>query len=540
MRIIVLTLCAIALISCASNTKKADMVVVNANVYTVDSTFSKAEAFAIKDGKFIAVGTTASIKDTYTTKNLVDAKGQTVIPGIIDAHCHFYGLGLKQQNVDLVGTKSYDEVLVKVIDFQKKNKLNFVLGRGWDQNDWDEKRYPTKKALDLLFPKTPVALTRVDGHAMLCNQVALDMAGITKKTKVSGGEIIKEKGEIIGVLVDEPMDLVNAIIPEPTKNTKIKALLEAQTICNSYGVTTVSDAGLGKSTIDLIDDLQKQGKLQTRVYAMINSDNETLDYYLNKGKIKTDRLNVRSVKVFGDGALGSRGAALKEPYSDRPHHYGAMVVNPTRIEELATRIAKSDYQMNTHAIGDSTNAFILKTYAKALKGKTNRRWRVEHAQVITGEDADFFNEDNILPSVQPTHATSDMYWAEERLGKERIKGAYAYKTLLNKSKRLPLGTDFPVEQVNPFLTFYAAVARKDVKNYPESGFQKEEALTREEALKGMTTWAAFSNFEEKEKGSVEVGKFADFVILSADLMRIPEQELPKLSAVKTYINGVAQ
>lgn len=527
-------------LSCSSNENNADSIVVNANVYTVDSLFSKAEAFAIKDGKFIAVGTTKAIKEKFTTGNIIDAKGKTVIPGIIDAHCHFYGLGLNQQNVDLTGTKNYDEVLVKVLAFQKKRKMNFILGRGWDQNDWDEKRYPTKKALDLLFPKTPVVLTRIDGHAMLCNQVALDLANINAKTKVTGGEIVKEKGELIGVLIDEPMEMVKAIIPKPTKAQSEQALLEAQEICKKYGVTSISEAGLSKEIIDLIDELHKKGTLHTRVYAMVNSDDETLDYYLNKGKIKTDRLSVRSVKVYGDGALGSRGAALKKPYSDSPKHHGAMVVSPKRIKELADRIVKSDYQMNTHAIGDSANAFVLKTYDKVLRNQTDRRWRIEHAQVITGGDLALFNKDNIIPSVQPTHATSDMYWVEDRLGKERVKGAYAYKSLLKRSGRVALGTDFPVEQVNPLLTFYAAVARKDVHNYPENGFQKEEALTREEALKGMTIWAAFSNFEEQEKGSVEVGKFADFIILDADLMAIEEFKLPEINVVKTYINGMAQ
>lgn len=530
----------VVLTSCTSGKHKADTIIVNATIYTVDSLFSKAEALAVKDGKFVAVGTSAAIEQEYASDNKIDANGKTIIPGIIDAHCHFYGLGLNQRYVDLTGTKNYDDVLVKVLAFQKQQKTNFILGRGWDQNDWDEKRYPTKKALDLLFPKTPVALTRVDGHAMLCNQAALDLAKITKKTKVKGGEIVKEKGELIGVLIDEPMALVQAIIPKPTKQQSTAALLEAQKLCNTYGVTTVSDAGLSKDIIELIDELQQNGKLQTRVYAMVNSDEETLNYYLNKGKIKTDRLNIRAVKVYADGALGSRGAALQKPYSDSHNHYGAMVTSPERIKALANKIVASDYQMNTHAIGDSANAFVLHTYNKVLHTQKNRRWRIEHAQVINPNHFTLFNKDNIIPSVQPTHATSDMYWAKERLGETRLKGAYAYKTLLNESGRLALGTDFPVEQVNPFLTFYAAVARKDEKNYPENGFQKQEALTRVEALKGMTIWAAFANFEEHEKGSIEVGKLADFVILDANLMTIPETELPKLKVQHTYINGMAQ
>jgi len=276
------------------------------------------------------------------------------------------------------------------------------------------------------------------------------------------------------------------------------------------------------------------------MYAMIENNKENLDYYLKKGKIKTDRLNVQSVKVYADGALGSRGAALKEPYSDKHDHYGTMVIDPVEFERLASRIETSGFQMNTHAIGDSANRFVLQTYDKTLKGKENRRWRVEHAQVITGTDFEYFKNENIIPSIQPTHATSDMYWAVDRVGEVRVKEAYAYKTLLNKSGKVALGTDFPIEQVNPFLTFHSAVARKDLNNYPESGFQKEDGLSREETLKGMTVWAAYANFEEQEKGSIEVGKFADFIILDQDIMHIPEQKIPLTKVLHTFINGLAQ
>src|SRR5690606_38408208 len=262
------------------------------------------------------------------------------------------------------------------------------------------------------------------------------------------------------------------------------------------------------------------------------------DYYLSNGIYKTDRLNVRSFKVYADGALGSRGAAMREPYSDMPHHFGAMITTADSLDYLAQKIAASEFQMNTHAIGDSANIAVLRAYKKALEGKTDRRWRVEHAQIISAQDFDYFNDNNnILPSVQPTHATSDMYWAEDRVGAERIKGAYAYKELLEKAGSIALGTDFPVEQVNPMYTFYAAVARKDLKNYPENGFQMKDALTREEALKGMTIWAAFANFEENEKGSIEVGKFADFTILDKDIMKVDEKELPNTKVLATFING---
>ena len=526
--------------SCGTDKTEVDTIITNANVYTVDANFSNAEAFAVKDGKFVAVGTAADIKNKYKAKALIDVAGQTVLPGFIDAHCHFYGLGLNQLQVNLRDTKSYDDVISKVVEFQKKKPSKFIIGRGWDQNDWDVKTYPTKAELDKLFPNTPVALTRIDGHAMICNQAALDLAKITESTIAEGGEILKENGKLTGLLIDNPMELVEAIFPEPTKQQQIDALLEAQKICTALGLTTVSDAGLDKQVIELIDSLQQAGTLDMRIYAMISNREANLDYYLNKGKIKTDRLNVQSVKVYADGALGSRGAALKQDYSDQHDHFGALVIGVEAYKDLAKRIEKAGYQMNTHAIGDSANRFVLQTYAKTLESESNRRWRVEHAQVITDNDFEYFKNENIIPSIQPTHATSDMYWAEDRLGKDRIKGAYAYKTLLEKSGRVALGTDFPVERVSPFLTFYAAVSRQDTKQYPEGGFNKENGLTREETLKGMTIWAAYSNFEDTEKGSIEVGKYADFIILGDNIMTIDQKEIPNIKVKETYINGVAQ
>jgi hypothetical protein len=514
-----------------------DLIVTNANVYTVDANFSKANSFAVKDGKFVAVGDSEEITQKYDAAEQLDAEGKTIVPGLIDAHCHFYGLGQNQQVVDLVGTQSFDEVVERVVAFQKERPSNFIRGRGWDQNDWEVKEFPTKDKLDELFPDTPVALERVDGHAYLVNQKALDMAGITTETQTEGGEIVKENGAITGVLVDNPMALVDKVIPEASLEQKIQALKDAEKIALDYGLTTVNDAGLPRDIIELIDSLQQADELSIRVYAMVSNYPENLDYFLNKGIIKTDELNVRSVKVYGDGALGSRGAALRAPYSDKPGHFGAMVTPVDQIEALAERIAATDYQMNTHAIGDSANIVVLRAYKKALEGKTDRRWKVEHAQVITPSDFDYF-ENGIIPSVQPTHATSDMYWAEDRLGEERVKGAYAFKDLLDKAGLVALGTDFPVEQVSPFLTFYAAVARQDLEQYPEGGFQTENALSREETLKGMTIWAAYSNFEEDEKGSIEPAKFADFVVLSDNMMTIPVEEIPNVTAEQVFLGGV--
>ncbi|AEM69561.1 Amidohydrolase 3 [Allomuricauda ruestringensis DSM 13258] len=530
-------LISLALVFSCTTKEEADLIVYNANIYTVDDAFSKVSSIAIKDGKFVAVGDTEEISKKYTAQKQLDAEGKTIVPGLIDAHCHFYGLGQNQQVVDLVGTQSFDEVVDRVVAFQEERPSNFILGRGWDQNDWEVKEFPTKDKLDELFPDTPIALERIDGHAYLVNQKALDLAGITADTETEGGEIVKEEGELTGVLVDNPMGLINKVMPPVSLEQKIQALKDAEKISLDYGLTTVNDAGLSRDIIELIDSLQQAGELSIRVYAMVSNYPENLDYFLEKGIIKTAGLNVRSVKVYGDGALGSRGAALRAPYSDKPGHFGAMVTPVDQIEALAQRIAETDYQMNTHAIGDSANIVVLRAYEKALEGKTDRRWKVEHAQVISQSDFDYF-KNGIIPSVQPTHATSDMYWAADRLGAERVKGAYAFKDLLDKAGLVALGTDFPVEQVNPFLTFYAAVARQDVEQYPEGGFQIENALSREETLKGMTIWAAYSNFEEEEKGSIEPGKFADFVILSDDIMTITSEEIPNVTAEQVFLGGV--
>ncbi|WP_405207818.1 amidohydrolase [Aquimarina sp. LLG6339-5] len=530
------TLSALLFISCQQPKETADLLVFNANVYTVDESKPKAEAFVIKDDKFIAVGSLEEVSKVYSFTDSIDAKGKTVVPGLIDAHCHFYGLGLQQQKVNLVGTTSYDDVLARIIDFQNKKKVSFITGRGWDQNDWEVKEFPTKEKLDSLFPEIPVAVTRVDGHAMLVNQATLDLAKITIDRKVAGGEIIQKEGKLTGILIDNPMELVEAIFPQPTVEEQVAALKDAEKINFSYGLTTVDDAGLSPDVIKVIDSLQKAEELKIRMYAMVSNVPAYVDYYLKQGVHKTDKLNVSSFKVYADGALGSRGAVLKKPYSDKHDHYGAMVIGTKEFKELAVKLAASPFQMNTHAIGDSANAVVMNTYYDVLKDKSDRRWRVEHAQVVAPEEFKILN-DNLVMSVQPTHATSDMYWADERLGEERIKGAYAYKQLLNKTGKLALGTDYPVENVSPFYTFYAAVARKDLKQYPADGFQKEDALTREETLKGMTIWAAYSNFEESEKGSITAGKFADFVILEENIMEISEDKIPNIKVNATYVAG---
>ena len=381
-----------------------------------------------------------------------------------------------------------------------------------------------------------MALRRVDGHALLVNSKALELSGITANTKIDGGEVILENNEPNGILIDAAMSLVSKTYPELSRENYINALKDAEKICLEMGLTTINEAGTYREVIEIIDELQSNGEMDLRIYAMITNNIEDLDYYLNKGVIKTDRLNVRSVKIWADGALGSRGAAMREPYSDDPHNYGLMVTRQSTLDTLAKRIAAAGYQLNTHAIGDSANISVLRVYSDAVRSIDDPRWKVEHAQIITPSDYEYFS-DKILPSVQPTHATSDMYWAEDRVGPERIKGAYSYKSLLNRSGIIALGTDFPVEKVNPMNTFYAAVARKDLDHYPENGFRIEEGLSREETLKGMTIWAAYSNFEENEKGSLEAGKYADFTVLDQDIMTIDIDRIPEIKVLATFIDG---
>lgn len=533
---LVFLLTCVLFFSCAPEKIDADLLVKNATIYTVDSDFSIAKAFVVKEGKILEIGIKPELELKYGVKETFDAQGKTIVPGLIDGHGHLYNLGVTLQQVNLVGTKSFKEVIERVVAFQNEKNSDYILGRGWDQNDWEVKQYPTKKELDSLFPNTPVALTRIDGHAMLANSKALAMAGILKTTKLPGGEVIVEDGMLTGILIDTPMELVQATFPKPNKGFIKQALVDAEAICLSLGLTTVNDAGLSKEVIETIDQMQQDGSLAINVYAMISNTPDNLDYFLNKGIIKTKGLNVRSVKVYADGALGSRGATLKESYSDKEHHFGAMITPQKELLALASRIKAAGYQMNTHAIGDSANIAVLRAYNEVLKNEKEGRWKVEHAQVITGNDFDYFSN-NILPSIQPTHATSDMYWAEDRLGPKRIKGAYAYKTLLNKAGKVVLGTDFPVEEVNPMYTFYAATARKDLANFPKEGYRMEEALTREETLKGMTLWAAYSNFEETEKGSIEKGKNADFTVLDRDIMKIPLDSIPKTNVTATFIRG---
>ena len=518
--------------------KIVDLIVYHGKVYTVNSTFDKVQAFAVSNGKIIDVGSDDYILKKYTAKEKIDAKGKAVFPGFIDAHAHFWGYGQSLYQVDLFGSNSWEEILQKVKKFAAEHpNEKWIRGRGWDQNKFAGKSFPTNEKLNELFPDKPVLLTRVDGHAAIANQKGLDIAGVKPGYTLTGGEVEIKLGKLTGVLIDNAVDLVDAKVPPATKEDYIKWLTSAEKNCFAVGLTTVTDCGLMYHEAEGIDRLQQEGKLNIRLYIMLSDNPSNFSNYLKRGPYKTDKIYIKGFKFYADGALGSRGACLLQPYKDRQNWYGFLLRGKNHYDSMAKVLSKTDFQMCTHAIGDSANREILNVYNRVLNGKNDKRWRIEHAQVVNQNDFNLFGVASVIPSVQPTHATSDMYWAGERLGHERVKGAYAYKQLLQQNGWLPLGTDFPVEDISTFKTFLAAVIRKDAKGFPAKGYQKENALTREETIKGMTIWAAKAGFLEKEVGSIEVGKKADFIILDKDLMKVSEKDILKTKVLSTYVGG---
>ena len=531
------------LLAACTTRPKADYIITNATVYTADSLNTKTQAFAVKDGHFVAVGTTDAVTKAYSSDSIIDLKGQPVYPGFYDPHAHFLGLGQMLDQADLVGATSYADVIARLKAYHQKHPdVLWIMGRGWDQNDWPAadspvRGFPTNKQLDEAFPNIPVALTRIDGHALFCNTKALRLARVTGGTAMTGGDVILANGQPTGVLVDNAMQMVKRVIPQPDERAKTRMLQAAEAMCLKLGLTTVSDAGLNRDDIDLVDKLHKNGKLRIRDYAMISLGEPNLEYYLKRGPYQTDRLTVRSFKLYADGALGSRGACLRKPYTDQPTTSGFLLLAPKELDRAIGLIAKSGFQANTHCIGDSANHLILGLYGKYLTRKNDRRWRIEHAQVVSPEDVWLFGRYSIIPSVQPTHATSDMYWAEKRLGPQRVKGAYAFNDLLKQNKLISFGSDFPVEYVNPLFGFHAAVARQDAKNFPKGGFQPENAVSRQDALTAMTRWAAYSCFEDHMRGSIATGKQADFVVLDRDIMTVPNEQLRATEVRQTWIGG---
>jgi predicted amidohydrolase YtcJ len=537
MRILIALFALVSLSSCIQ--QRVDMIVHHAQIYTVDNQFSTAEAMAVQDGKIVAVGTNDAILKEYTSDSVVNAAGAVVYPGFIDAHAHFVGYGQSLFAVDLMFVNSWEEVINRVKDFAAKHPgTSWIRGRGWDQNRFPGKQFPTNEQLNALFPDRPVILERVDGHASIANNAALAIAGIKAGQTMEGGSFVVANGQLTGLLIDNAVGMVEKFAPAVTKEDYKNWLTAAQANCFATGLTTITDCGLHPTAVSMIDTLQQNNDLKMRLYVMLSDHPDSYaSSYFTKGGYTTDRLKVKGIKVYGDGALGSRGACLLKHYADQKGWGGFLLSSKAHFDSIAAKLINTDFQMCTHAIGDSANRTILNVYAKYLKGKNDKRWRIEHAQIVHPDDFQYFGKYSIIPSVQPTHGTSDMYWAGDRLGEERMKGAYAYKQLLEQNNWLPLGTDFPVEEINPFKTFLAAVVRKDAKGYPAEGFQMENALTREQTIRGMTIWAAKANRMEKEIGSLEVGKKADFIMLDKDLMKVSADSILKVKVIKTFING---
>ena len=524
------------ILACSRMKQKADLIVINGKVYTVDSCSTKAEAFAVKDGKILAIGTTDEISRGFSAPETLDLMGKDVYPGFIDAHCHFYGYALGLQYVDLLGCVSFDEVIQRIQNV-KVEEGRWLVGRGWDQNLWAEKRFPDNSKLNLLFPKIPVMLIRVDGHVVLANQAALNAAKIDGQNSFGPGQVEIKSNVLTGILREMAADKIRSSVPVPSGKALEGLINEAERRCFSVGLTTVSDAGLDYEQVILLDSMHRTGKLSMQIYAMLTPNENNIQNLVKKGIFQTENLVARSIKIYADGSLGSRTARLKCEYSDAKGETGLIVTSPDSIHRLCQLALDNGYQVNTHCIGDSAVRMVLDQYAKLLQGRNDRRWRIEHAQVVDPVDLHYFKDYSIIPSVQATHATSDMYWAVDRLGPVRVKSAYAYRDLMNQNGWLPNGTDFPIENISPLMTFFAAVSRQDLKGFPIGGFQPENALSREEALRSVTIWAARANFMEKTKGSLEIGKDADFIVADKDIMQIKLRDIPETKVLMTFIRG---
>ena len=525
-------------VSCISKTE-IDLIAHNANLYSLNDNKDIFEAIAINNGKIIALGKNNQLLNKYKAKTVLDLEGKYVYPGFIDAHCHFLTYGLQQEMVDISKAKSFQEIIGILNDYQNQKQKDWIIGYGWDQNQWEDKKWPNNEILNTHFPNTCVVLNRIDGHAIMANNKAITTAKIPMDTVVSGGYIEKIEDSFTGLFIDNAMDLISSKIPSPNEAEKKSALLKAQQDCFSLGLTTVDIAGLNIVDIELIKKLHKTGELKMKIYAMLSDNIENFNYYVDSigEPIKNEKLNICSFKFFADGSLGSRGACLLKPYTDLNSSSGFMLQEKADFEAKLKKIKETGFQACTHAIGDSATRSILKSYALVLENNNDKRWRLEHSQCISPGDLNYFSKYNIIPSVQPTHATSDFSWAILRLGKDRLSNCYQYFSLFEQNALIALGTDFPVEKINPIHTFYAAVFRKNFEGLPIGGFQKDESLTREQALTGMTIWAALANFEENEKGSLEIGKSADMVVLNKDLFTANENEILDTKVFKTIVSG---
>lgn len=541
-------------------------------IYTADTGFTVANAMAVSNGVILHVGSDKTADSLFPNAKVVHFDNDIIYPGFIDAHCHFlaYSKGLSQ--VDLVGTKSEQEVIQRVKKYLKKNKsrykktnpnqIQWIIGRGWDQNDWENKEFPTMANLNKAFPKIPVCLSRIDGHAVWINEAAVKVLQLNPDTVIEGGEFIfnnlpqssensqgsgtnnatstnKHLGQFFtGICIDNAAEIVKNQIPEVPLSVWKPYLQTGLKNCHSQGLTQLVEAGIQVSDINLIQDLQSKGELPMRIYAMLSCSEENLVYLSRNGMTATDMLTVRSMKFYLDGALGSRGALLKGDYCDQLGHKGLQLMTIPTFEMYQLQLLSKGFQVCVHAIGDSANSIALRTFNRNIPEGFDARWRIEHAQIVSGRDQKLFSKRSIIPSVQPTHATSDAAWADSRLCNTANKGGYAYQNLLRQSKIIALGTDFPVEGISPIHTFYSATQRMDAEGKLLKPFIGEQALTRKQALWGMTLWAAYANFDETRTGSLEAGKLADFVVLNTDIMTAEPEKILKSKVKATFLGGL--
>jgi predicted amidohydrolase YtcJ len=525
-----------------------DLIVVNGRVYTVDDSRPMVSAFAVQNGRIVFAGSDREVRALAGSRTrVVDAGGGTVVPGMVDAHAHLLGLGVSLRNVALAGSKTYEEVIARVVERAKTAKPGeWILGRGWDQNLWPEKKFPTHEALTRALPNNPVVLTRIDGHAILANAMAMSAAKVTAATRdPEGGRIERlADGSPAGVFVDNAESLIGRAVPGSTTAQTREAILAAVAEANKWGLVGIHDAGESQRTIDIFESLARAGKFNLRNYVMVSGDSADVTHYFAVGPrsaLYDGHIWVRAIKLYSDGALGSRGAALLAPYADDHGNTGLLVTPPAELQRIATGALRRGFQVAVHAIGDRGNRVVLDAYDAALKAvpTVDHRFRVEHAQVISPQDIPRFATLGVIPSMQASHQTSDMRWAETRVGPERIKGAYAWRSLLNTGVIIPNGSDFPVEEVNPLISFHSAVSRQDASNWPPGGWYPDQVMTRDEALKAMTIWPAYAGFQEKTMGSITPGKYADFVILDRDIMTVPASEILATRVMSTWIGGKA-
>ncbi len=551
MRSIVRTLAVLALAGAATapaaaQTAPADLVFVNAKVYTADATRPRAEAVAVRDGRIVFVGSSREGELFVGDRTRrIDLEGQTLLPGLIDSHGHVTNLGNALLNVDLVGTRSFESIIERVAARAAETPSGqWVQGRGWDQNEWSVPEFPHHEALSAAVPDHPVYLTRVDGHAAIVNRAALEAAGIDRETPdPAGGRIIRdEDGEATGVLIDNAMGLVRRVIPDVSREQIRQSIQAAQTALNRYGLTSIGDAGVGVETIEVFEEMAEAGELTIRNNVMISGGGDLFSYLERGPRFDIGgegKLSVAAIKVWIDGALGSRGAALLEDYSDEPGNSGLLLVTPERLREIADAAARTGFQLNTHAIGDRGNRIVLDVFEAALAETPvpDHRWRIEHAQILHRFDIPRLAELGVIPSMQTIHQASDMAWVPARIGFRRLYGTYAWRALLDTGVIIAGGSDFPVESPDPLLSFHAAVTRQNADGWPTGGWFPEQRMTREEALLHLTAWGAYAARVEDEVGSITAGKWGDLVVLSHDIMTVPDDQILDAKVQMTVVGG---